>query len=357
MSAAAAAAGPRPAVSRDARIGLSPIHLLFTGARLKYSAACQKITGAARRQSVEQLTILITPDGQWVLPDTPAFFAAIGDSDPDYDAVGFAVKNLGFIKFQLIRRTIVEIELHPRAVELAALLAVQQRLLSLDVRLFRIKYFDMVWHSEIASSAEVTVARLSELCAPHYTPASRDRFLVEPQDFGLLFEDEPNQMRPLAQKWRISFGHFDPTIITLAMRNNLLPRLAIIGVKQPQHDPVWRFIGDGHRWLGGGKYVHTGLGEKVAHIPDKDYGEWASGFYNAVAESGKPRYDLVTTSIQYQDEPGKPWRPIRYERLLLPWKTPSDEVFVTMCSKLVSPPSPGREEAADSSFERKLSIS
>lgn len=306
---------------------------------------------------MEQLTILITSDGRWVLPDTPAFFAAIGDLDPDYDAVGFAVRNLGFIKFQLIRRTIVEIELHPRAVELAALLALQQRLLSLDVRLFRIKHFDMVWQSEIASSAEVAVSRLSELCAPHCAPASRDRFLVEPQNFGLLFEDEPNQMRPLAQKWRVSFGHFDPTIITVAMRNNLLSRLAIIGVKQPQHDPVWRFIGDGHRWLGGGKYLHMGLGEKVADIPDKDYGEWASGFYNAVAESGRPRYDLVTTSIQYRDQPGKPWRPIRYERLLLPWKTPSDEVFVTMCSKLVSPPSPGREEPADSSFERKLSIS
>lgn len=318
---------------------------------------------------MKQLTILITPDGQWVLPDTPDFFAALGDPDPDYDAVAFAVKNLGFIKFQVIEQSIVEIELHPRNVELAALLAVQQQLLCSDVRLFRIKYFDTSWQSEIGSSAEFTISRLSELCAPQFTPATHERFLVEPKDFGLLFDDDRNLMRPLAQKWRVSFGRFDPSIITLAMRNQILSRLVVIGVKPQQPDPVWRFIGDGHRYLAGGQYVHTGLGEKVADIPDKDYGEWASAFYRAVADSGRPRYDLITTSIQYRNEDGKPWRQVRYERLLLPWKTPSDEVFVTMCSKLVgNPPAAGipvadptpefwAADTSDSSVARKFAMS
>lgn len=286
---------------------------------------------------MKQLTILITPEGQWVLPDTPEFFAALGDPNPDYDAIGFAVKNLGFIKFQVIEQSIVEIELHPRNVELAALLAVQQQLLTSDVRLFRIKYFDTTWQSEIASSAEFTIQRLSELCAPQFTPPKHERFLIEPQDFGVLFQDEPNTLRVMAQKWRVSFAHFDPSIITLAMRNDLLPKLAIVGVKPREQDPVWRFIGEGHRWLGGREYLHTMLGDKVANIPDRDYGGWTSGFYRSVAESGRPRYDLISTSIQDLGEPGKPWRPVRYERLLLPWKTPSDEVFVTMCSKTVGP--------------------
>ena len=102
---------------------------------------------------MQQLTLLATPDGQWVLPDSPDFYAALGDPNPDYDAIAFAVKNLGFIKFQVVQRSLVEIELHPRNVELTALLAVQQQLLSSDIRLFRIKYFDTHWKSEIASSA------------------------------------------------------------------------------------------------------------------------------------------------------------------------------------------------------------
>ncbi len=284
---------------------------------------------------MKQLTLLVTPDGQWVLPDSPEFFAALGDPEPDYDAVAYAVKNLGFIKFHMIEQSIIEIELHPRNAELAALLAVQQQLLSSEVRLFRIIYFEDGWKSEIASTVEHTITRLGELCAPQHTPAAHDRFVVEPQDLSKLFEDDTNQMRPLAQKWRVSFGHFDSRIVGLAMNNQILPRLAIIGVKPHQPDPVWRFIGDGHRWLGGGQFLQSGLGEKVRNIPDRDYGEWASGFYRSVAESGQPRYDLITTSIQYNDEARKPWRSVRYERLLLPWKTPSDEVLVTMCSRVV----------------------
>src|SRR3954470_1228801 len=142
-----------------------------------------------RRRIVEHLTILASPEGQWVLLGTSEFFAALGDPDPDYDAMSFAVRNLGFVKFEVIRQSIVEIELHPRNIELPALLAVQQQLLSSDLRLFRIKYLDATWHSEIFPSVEATIARLSELCGPQCTPLDHDRFLVEPQDFGGLFED------------------------------------------------------------------------------------------------------------------------------------------------------------------------
>jgi len=82
--------------------------------------------------------MLVTAKGEWVFEDSAEFLAALGDSNPDYDAASFAVKNLGFIKFQILDDSIIEIELHPRNVELPALLAVQQQLLSSRVNLFRI---------------------------------------------------------------------------------------------------------------------------------------------------------------------------------------------------------------------------
>src|SRR5271156_2893329 len=108
---------------------------------------------------MQQLTMLVTPDGDWVLPDTEDFYAALGDPDPDYDAPAYAVKNLGFIKFHMIQRAIIEIELHPRAVELPALLTVQQQLLTCEAHLFRIKYLDGGnWRSEISSSVDQTIS-------------------------------------------------------------------------------------------------------------------------------------------------------------------------------------------------------
>lgn len=284
---------------------------------------------------VQRLTMLLTPDAQWVLPDTPEFFAALGDPDPDYDSVAFAVKNLGFIKFQVLGNSIIEVELHARNVELPALLAVQQQVLRSQVTLFRIKFFDTEWRSEISSSREHVISRLSELCAPLFTAPTTERFLVKPQDLSTLFGDEENVLRPLAQKWRVSFAQFDPSVISLAVTHRLLSRLMIAGIRPHQREPRWRFIGDGHTWIGG-QYQHLGVGEKVENMPDKEYGGWANQFYQSVAASGQPRYDLITALVDYQDEDGKPRRSVGYERLMLPWKTPSDEVFVTMCSRTTS---------------------
>jgi hypothetical protein len=284
--------------------------------------------------------MLVTPDGQWVLPGSSEFLAALGDPDPDYDAEAFAIKNRGFIKFEIAERSIIEIELHPRNVELPALLAVQQQLLSAQVKLFRLRFLETSWRSEISASAEQMIERLSELCVPPPMPQPiTERFHVEPRDFSALFDDEQNPLRPLAQKWRISFGRFDPSIIPLALKHELLSRMAIIGIHPNGQEPTFRFLGDGHRWTAR-DYNVNGIGEPVRNMPDKEYGTWAAEFYRSVAHTGQPRLDLVTAKMQYEAEPGKPRRVMRYERLLLPWKTPSTEIFVSSCAKLVEEDAP-----------------
>jgi hypothetical protein len=287
---------------------------------------------------VNRLTMLVSTEGTWMLEDSLEFRAALGDPEPDYDAVAFAVKNLGFIKFQILDNSIIEIELHPRNVEIPALLAVQQQLVTSQIKLFRIKYFDVSWKSEIICSAELAVARLSELCAPKFALSAKDSFLVEPQDYLKLFESEQGPLQLMAQKWRMSFGHFDPSVISFAIKKDLLSRLIIVGVKPRGAEPIFRFIGDGHtNWLDGNYHLHA-IGEKVTDQPDKSYGQWVSQFYKSVASTGQPRYDYVTAAIARP--PGT--FTTRYERLLLPWKTPSDEVLVTLSSRGL------RENAGDS---------
>jgi len=303
--------------------------------------------------SVKRLTTLVTPDGQWVFPGSSEFLEALGDPDPDYDAEAFAVKNLGFIKFSMIERSIVEIELHPRNAVLPALLAAQQRVQSSDVKLFRIKYFDTAWHSEITSSAEQAIVRLSQLTAPAFVEPFRQRFVVEPKDYGQLLNDEKNDLRFLGQKWRTSFGQFDSTVISFAINHQLLSRMVIIGVKPRPADPVFRFIGEDHSsWLDRNYHVSV-IGEKLENMPDKDYGGWASEFYKDVASTGQPRFDCVTAAIQRQPSTYH----TRYERLVLPWTTPSDEILVTVCNRRLAdegPPSPVYAEPASSSAKNSL---
>ena len=304
---------------------------------------------------MKRLTMLVTSDGQWVLEDSAEFLAALGDPNPDYDAASFAVKNLGFIKFQVLDGSIVEIELHPRNVQLPALLGVQQQLLSCQVKLFRIKYFDTAWHSEIMTSVTPTISRLSELCAQQAAPPPSDRFLVEPQDYSQLFRQRENPLVFMIQKWRMSFGHFDPTVIPFAIKHQLLSRMVIVGVRPRVAEPVFRFIGDGHaNWLDTHEHLHA-IGEKLENLPDKDYGGWVSEFYKSVASTGEPRYDYVTAAIQRRPDTYV----TRYERLLLPWKTPSEEVLVTLWSRGLSSSviAPSAPEDTDSVVVKKLARS
>jgi hypothetical protein len=281
---------------------------------------------------VEQLTLLFSPEGTCLLPDGEEFLAALGDPNPDYDAVGFAVRNLGFIKFQVLDRLVTEIELHPRNVDRGCLLAVERQLRKPGTKLFRIKYLESGWRSEISASAEHTIARLHELCAPAAEPSSTARFQVEPQDPTALMRDAGNPLRLLTQKWRTSFGNFDSSVIDLAFSSNLLPLLAITGFDKPDSDPVFRFIGEGHRWATR-KYQITSIGEKVEDTPDKEFGHWAAEYHRAAAASGRPRYDLVTAGLQIAQEAGKPQRTLVYERLLLPWRGLAGEVLITSCAK------------------------
>ena len=91
---------------------------------------------------MKRLTMLVSGEGEWLVENSPEFLAALGDPEPDYGATAFAVRNLGFIRFQMLDDSVIEVDLHPRNTQLPALLAVQQQILSSRVKLFRIKYLE-----------------------------------------------------------------------------------------------------------------------------------------------------------------------------------------------------------------------
>jgi hypothetical protein len=68
------------------------------------------ISGTARA-AVKPMTMLVTSDGQWLSEGGAELAAVLGDAEPDYDAAGFAIRNLGFIRFQMLGDSLVEIEL------------------------------------------------------------------------------------------------------------------------------------------------------------------------------------------------------------------------------------------------------
>jgi hypothetical protein len=300
---------------------------------------------------LQQLTMLITAEGKWVLPDSEEFLAALGDPNPDYDAVGFAIRNLGFVKFQLLDRIVTEIELHPRNVDLRALLALENLLSEAGTNLFRIKYLDREWRSEISSSVEHTLARLRELCAPVFEPRSTDRFHAVPLDPSRLsdgYADPSEGLSLLARKWRVSFGQYDDSLISFAVEMGLIDRLMIAEVGHDKEDPTFRFLGSGFAWLGKGEQA-TAVGQKVRDLPDKSYGLWVAESYKAIASAGQPRYDRVTAHMHPWPDKAEKTYATDYERLLLPWKTARGTTFITSWSKTVDGKAPSSSLSAETS--------
>lgn len=290
---------------------------------------------AAQGGAVKRTTMVVNPAGEWVSPIVSDLLAALQLPDPADDPLAYVVENLGYIKLQTIEGVIVEIELRPCKVELQALLAVQQQLQATDARLFRIRYLETAWQSEICSSVEHAIERLSELCAPVFMPATNDLYVAEARDLSIVFDDDTHRFRPLVQKWRVSFGYFDSNVIALAVQHDLLSSLTVVGIKPLERDPLFRFIGQGHSWAGN----HLARpGESVENQPDRQYGRWLAEFYKFVASTKQPHYDLVTVRLQQGAEHGEPPPTVCYERLLLPWKTSSREVFVTSCLAIVELP-------------------
>lgn len=280
---------------------------------------------------MQQLTVLVTSDGKRLLPEGDEFFATLARLAPGYDAIGFAVASLGFIKFQVLDGVTV-VELHPRTVGRQALTAVERRIAELGDGVYQIRYLDTDWLSETAFTADAAIDRLRELAEPVAEAASTERFTVEPQDYGRLLRDTDSPLHILSQKWCSSFGEFDERILVFAADNGFSQRMMLAAVARNRPDPAFRFIGGGFPWLEA-DFPSRCVGQTLDSLPDKQYGAWLSGFYKSVALRGEPRYDRVTAQIRTA---AGGYFAAHYERLLLPWRAPSGDMVVSLLANRIA---------------------
>lgn len=273
-------------------------------------------------------TFLVSPEGRWLPEGSREFLREVGDLDPDYDAEMFAVKNLGFIKVEIISDLVVSITLHPSNVDLNSLIAVNHVLSKSIARAFCIRFLTTRWEREILPSAERAFERLHDLYSLAHLEDHRssERFSAVRQDHERVMNGGEHQLRPILQKWRMAFGQFDDTVLPFMARHGFLRRTVVVGAQPKDPDPVFRYVGDAFEWLGDSDFPYCAVGEKVANQPDREYGEWVAEDYRQTALRKLPQLDKVDAALR-----GREGRTV-YDRLLLPWTTRSSEILVTVSS-------------------------
>jgi hypothetical protein len=283
------------------------------------------------------MDFLITSEGDWLVAGSKEAEARIGYDDPDFDLTAFAVRNLGFVQVTWMSPTKVRVRFHPDQVASGALFGLKGRQSTFGDAGIEVDWLTSSWQSKQFTDAGAAIAHVDALASAATT--LEPRYRATPQNLSVLDTGQEHPLKLLLQKWRVSFRRFSESVMPFAIQHGIFSRMMIVGVRKSAPDPVFRFIGDGFSNLYGDSFPVNAIGDRIENQPDKEYGAWVKPFYSDVAERKTPRLDLVEAVVP-QFARG-PW--VRYQRLLLPWETPSGEIFVTLASATLAHGNPAND--------------
>jgi hypothetical protein len=283
--------------------------------------------------TIDAGSYVISYRGEWLRETDPRLRSEIGFTDPKIDAIGYAVRNMGYVKVSFGDANVLTVAFHPRNAGAAAIQSVAQRIEGTAPKRVDLRHIgDEGWVSESFLNSTAAVRRMKTLCRIEAEAQPKDRWYLTSLTPADLVKEDANALRLMHQKWRISFGTFNESVFSFALQHGLLGRLILAGTKKQNSDLVFRYIGDDFGTFYSDEFRFNAIGNSILQQPDRDYGEWIGAAYESVAQSGVPRFDYIDAYL-----PGSsrgPW--IRYERLLLPWKLPTGERLVSMSSRIKS---------------------
>jgi hypothetical protein len=289
--------------------------------------------GFARTPAILTGSYLVSTIGEWFKESDQRLKNEIGLADPALDSIGYAVRNMGFIRLSHSDLGDVTITLHPRNGQSGAINAVTQYLGTLGSGRFHVRHLGGDgWVSEILPDGPSAARKIAALCGIEAAATPQTRWYLTPVSLKTLSESNGSPLKLMHQKWRVSFGTFTESVFGFALRFNLLDRLILAGAKSGSNDLAFRYIGDGMGTLHSEEFRFNAIGNSILQQPDKEYAEWVAAAYSDVAFSGVPRLDKIDAYLPCSSR--GPW--IRYERLLLPWTLPTGQTLVSMNSRVTA---------------------
>jgi hypothetical protein len=274
---------------------------------------------------------LIDRHGRLWDPYDEQLLVLLGDPDPDYDILAYAVRNLGAIDLE-IRDQLAVIRFRRQTVTRVAVEAMLDVLVRDSLREIAIHCESENWTEKKFSDPTEAVAWIeangivsggearSLVATARRLEALSERRLSrveEPEDrFALVFK-----------KWRMSQGRFNSEVGSFLIRFGLLDRTSLVseagdGQLIIEHAaPAYKTYDNYDK-----SWSLLAQGKRVSDQPDPEFGRWIDSTYRAVLNQKEPRFEHVDAVVQ---APGtEPYR-FRYNRLLLPWRSETGARLIT----------------------------
>ncbi len=262
--------------------------------------------------------ILIDDHGEPWSDNSLELARRLGYREPDFDAPGYAVRNLGFIHVRLHEEG-VRVSLRAGRFSLLSLTAalfalIDQRPRRIVLAVFR----DEGWSYEMFTNLGSFAERAEDLAAGEPI-AGRPRWLAVQKSLDTLNQPAFANVRPIVNLWRSSHGRLTSEVYETLRASGLMQRTLLLRQLPGSSRLVYEHFGSGIKVM---KPCETFkmIGCDAHDVHDKEYGGWVAECYRRALSRRRLRLEAARATVR---TPGPTLR-VRYDRLLMPWRTDRD---------------------------------
>lgn len=281
---------------------------------------------------------LIDSQGRVWDPFDDRLLVKLGDPDPDYDLISYAVRNLGFIDVVVGSGAgaLTTVRMRELAVTGTALLAVLELIARIAVGPVSVISGHERWIERRFDDAAGAVNWLSKGPNAEVLVTGFSDIAVVPQNLERLsnrrlnaIEQSDDRLALLFKKWRIASGKFSYDTTQFLVNFGLLDRTALA---RPGDGTtlVWHHLGSKlNVYERDDKGWHVTLvGRPVDQQSDSNYGAFTQATFKRALSSREPRLDHIDAVIRNQ----RGCHRTRYDRLILPWETADGDKIISTLS-------------------------
>jgi hypothetical protein len=266
--------------------------------------------------------ILIDDRGEPWSDNSPELARRLGYREPDFDAPGYAVRNLGFIHVRLHEEG-VRVSVRARSFTLLTLTALLYVLIDRRPRRIVLAVFSGEdWSYEMFTNLGSFVERAEDLAAGEPV-AGRPRWLSAERKLEALRLPAFEKTRPLVSLWKMSRGMLGDDLIKALRACDLVHRAVLVRQIAGTSRLVYEHFGSAIKAMEPCATLKL-VGRDIDDIVDRDYGGWVAESYASVLRKRRLRLDSIRATLRTSaDSTVK----VRYDRLLMPWRRSGGDVF------------------------------
>ena len=282
---------------------------------------------SAARNARGRAGVVIDERGEAWDDEPRALAARLGYREPDFDVVGYAVRNLGFIHIAL-REGGARVALRASRYGLLSLASALFKLADFRPRRILLAVFwGEDWSYEMFSSIGAFTERAEDLAGGEPV-VRRPAWLAAERDISSLAAPTYERLQPLVRLWREQHGALPSELSQALMSVDLLHRSVLVRQRRKTSRMTVEHFGAGIKMLKPCEGM-LAVGRDLNDLPDGAYGGWVADSYARALAGRRIRLDGVRATLKNSEATTIR---VRYDRLLMPWRSGDGDGFVLSVS-------------------------